>query len=540
MPKKFPSDMSFRSTVLDTDKILIRESAGVADPQYTTPAALMAGRSLTIGTTSATAARGDQGLTAYNHSQVTHAPTNAQKNSDITRAEIEVKVGVIPTTYAPTNAQKNSDITKAEIEAKLTGAALTSHGHPLPLFSTATAGYVPTDTDLIWIERGGVKYQWSLLGLKDNIKAYMGVTPIVYPNALYVAKTGSDTNVGTYESPLLTIQVAVNKAVAGDTIIVEDGVYTITGDFCYTSKSGTAGAPITIKARNKGMAVLNGNNNASEYGFYFDNAHYFNVEGFEIKGTATMSIAIVNGCTGINIRDCHIHDNGRYKASITWGLDAIYCKQSSDIMIERCLIHDIGRFSPTEAGSVYVGEFVDYWKDHDHGAYIEGCDRVTIQNNIFYNMNRGFSLQIYSGAVPPLASSYVKFLHNTSENGNYNATVQGHVVLYGHLSNSLVANNLFKDQASSAIHVAQVSYTYSNVIVANNMCMGGNAVYGTATGVTITGNINNANPLFIDEANHNYKLSAGSPAIAVGYAAGVTKDYDNATRVNNDIGAYKY
>jgi len=504
MPKKFPSDMSFRSTVLDTDKILIRESAGIADPQYTTPTAILAGRTLTLGVSSTTAMRGDQGLTAYNHSQSTHAPTNAQKNSDITKAEIEAKVGVIPST----------------------------------LFSAATAGYVPTDTDLIWIERAGAKYQWTWLGLKDSIKAYMGVTPIVYPNALYVSATGNNANAGTYELPLLTIQAAVNKAVAGDTIIVEDGVYTITGDFCYTSKSGTAGAPITIKARNKGMAVLNGNNNASEYGFHFDNAHYFNVEGFEIKGTATMSVAIVNGSSGINIRDCHIHDNGRYKASITWGLDAIYCKQSSDIMIERCLIHDIGRLSPTEAGSVYVGEFVDYWKDHDHGAYIEGCDRVTIQNNIFYNMQRGFSMQIYSGSG--LTSTYVKFLHNTCENGNYNATVQGHVVLYGNLNNSLIANNLFKDQYSSAIHVAQVSYTYASTIVANNMCMGGNAVYGTATGVTITGNINNANPLFVDEDNHNYKLSAGSPAIAAGYAAGVTKDYDNATRVNSDIGTYKY
>ena len=60
---------------------------------------------LALGTTSTTAYRGDYGNTAYNHSQTAHAPSNAQKNSDITKAEIEAKlVGNITThnhdTYA--------------------------------------------------------------------------------------------------------------------------------------------------------------------------------------------------------------------------------------------------------------------------------------------------------------------------------------------------------------------------------------------------------------------------------------------------------
>lgn len=50
------------------------------------------GTHLALGTTSGDAFRGDYGLTAYNHSQATHAPSNAQKNSDITKAEIEAKL----------------------------------------------------------------------------------------------------------------------------------------------------------------------------------------------------------------------------------------------------------------------------------------------------------------------------------------------------------------------------------------------------------------------------------------------------------------
>lgn len=48
--------------------------------------------SLALGETSATAYRGDRGKIAYDHSQTTHAPSNAQKNSDITKAEIEAKL----------------------------------------------------------------------------------------------------------------------------------------------------------------------------------------------------------------------------------------------------------------------------------------------------------------------------------------------------------------------------------------------------------------------------------------------------------------
>ena len=45
-----------------------------------------------IGNSSTTAFRGDLGAVAYNHSQQAHAPSNAQRNADITKAEIEAKL----------------------------------------------------------------------------------------------------------------------------------------------------------------------------------------------------------------------------------------------------------------------------------------------------------------------------------------------------------------------------------------------------------------------------------------------------------------
>lgn len=62
---------------------------------------------LALGTTSATAFRGDQGLIAYNHSQAAHAPANAQKNSDITKAEIEAKLTGAITSHTHNYAASN-------------------------------------------------------------------------------------------------------------------------------------------------------------------------------------------------------------------------------------------------------------------------------------------------------------------------------------------------------------------------------------------------------------------------------------------------
>ena len=88
------------------------------------------GTHLTLGTSSSTAYRGDYGNAAYTHSQAAHAPSNAQKNSDIT---------------------------KAEIEAKLTGS-ISSHSH------TTVNGYS------VWV---GTQSQYDALSSKSDATLYI-------------------------------------------------------------------------------------------------------------------------------------------------------------------------------------------------------------------------------------------------------------------------------------------------------------------------------------------------------------------------------
>jgi hypothetical protein len=74
----------------------ITENGQLLSSKY---AAASHGTHLTLGTGSGNAYRGDYGNTAYNHSQAAHAPSNAQKNSDITKAEIEAKLTGAITTH---------------------------------------------------------------------------------------------------------------------------------------------------------------------------------------------------------------------------------------------------------------------------------------------------------------------------------------------------------------------------------------------------------------------------------------------------------
>src|SRR5659263_185524 len=198
----------------------------------------------------------------------------------------------------------------------------------------------------------------------------------VFSTNYYVSVTGNNIFSGLNpEAAKRTIQSASDLTAPGDSVIVLDGTYTTGAGgifaFVTSAHSGTPDAPITYKAAHKGLAILNGNNNTSEYGFYLDNADCINIEGFEIKETSTMGIAIIAGSANIAVRDNYIHHNGRRFVEVSWGLDAIFIKQSGPVLVERNLIHDIGRFAEGENGAAYSTDWYIYWKDHDHGVYIE-------------------------------------------------------------------------------------------------------------------------------------------------------------------------
>ena len=102
------------------------------------------GTHLTLGTTSSTAFRGDYGNTAYKHSQAAHAPSNAQKNSDITKAEIEAKLTGTITSHTHSNSTTTSSgFMSKEDKVKLNSIESNANNYKHP--STHNASMIVQD-----------------------------------------------------------------------------------------------------------------------------------------------------------------------------------------------------------------------------------------------------------------------------------------------------------------------------------------------------------------------------------------------------------
>ncbi|EFQ34631.1 pectate lyase [Colletotrichum graminicola M1.001] len=88
-------------------------------------------------------------------------------------------------------------------------------------------------------------------------KFLLAILPIGLAADLYVAPTGFDSAAGTFAAPLKLIQIAVDKAAAGDTIYLRAGNYSPTTNIQIT-KSGTVANTCTLTAYNNETVAIDG------------------------------------------------------------------------------------------------------------------------------------------------------------------------------------------------------------------------------------------------------------------------------------------
>jgi hypothetical protein len=186
----------------------------------------------------------------------------------------------------------------------------------------------------------------------------------------YVAVTGSDASAGTKTAPWRTIQHAADVMNPGDTVIVNDGVYTGGANVVTITRSGTATAWFVFRAANRWGAIIDGQNNSSTTGFEI-NGNYIRVEGFEVRNTSRYAMETYGGREDIAgnhdvvLVQNHLHDVGHICTGTTGGIVGVSA-YSDNLIIERNVIHDIGRLGPGEQGCVEPNA---NWQNHDHGIY---------------------------------------------------------------------------------------------------------------------------------------------------------------------------
>jgi hypothetical protein len=309
---------------------------------------------------------------------------------------------------------------------------------------------------------------------------------------LYVAKTGNDLNPGTLARPFLTIQRAADVVDPGDTVVVEDGLYSNvaqsgTGSTLINlTRGGTAGNYITFRSQNKWGAVLDGLNNTTAEAVEFG-ASYIRFENFEVRGFSDDAFSNYRGGQFIEIRGNNIHDEGRYCTDTGIGRDGIYVS-SHNVIIERNLIHDIGRYGPGENG---CHPTTVHYKANDHGIYVSGASHVAIRNNVFYRLEHGYSIQLYPSDV-----DNISILHNTIVWGNAYG-YEGFIIISTApkgSTNLLIEDNIgYSAPAGYFMRFVNPAAGYTGT-VARNVTYQGTISDGKPRKVIFSGNADNTDP----------------------------------------------
>lgn len=322
----------------------------------------------------------------------------------------------------------------------------------------------------------------------------------------YVAQSGSDLNQGTEERPFRHLSKAADIAMAGDYVIVRDGTYdnenvTAPGYVVTLRHSGTPLKPITFMAENRGGAVLDAMNTvtgsepcdgASAY-FNLANASFVVISGFVITRGCDEGIHNNDRAHNILIRENEIHHIANRIVTDTLGRMAMGCGAGShDITVEGNVIHDIGRTNASR---------------FDHGLYMN-CSNLTISNNVFYNQNSGWDIQLADGA------NNVAIVNNTF--ASHSVRDVGQIMVWDAHIGLTIQKNIFYNPNRYAI--THWTASVADCHIENNLVSGKARIYD-GPGCSVGRNTMHTDPMFVDANSHDFRLRDGSPAMAAGVGA---------------------
>jgi hypothetical protein len=269
---------------------------------------------------------------------------------------------------------------------------------------------------------------------------------------------------------------------------------------------------------------------AVEAGIYIQGADHL-VESNDISHTVQTHPGMLNSAdadgirffgTGLTFRKNYIHDitlrdsgntNPHIDAFQTWG-------PASSVIIE--------------------GNTILQMESPDQGITIEGMRQPTgniiIRNNVFMTKGVAYSPAVLAGDVG--AVSNISIVNNTLV--ALNGPVEYAFWLFPHLTSAVVRNNALYDYGNAKEPYIRIDTGAGNVTVGTNSISktDGKPPAGSA----YAGDLWMVNPRFVNLAEHDFHLQAGSPLIGAGAVlAIVPSDFDGNPRLacHVAIGAFE-
>ncbi len=135
----------------------------------------------------------------------------------------------------------------------------------------------------------------------------------------YVSPNGSDSNIGSINSPFKTIQKAFNEIISGDTIVLREGLYSEVshqyGNCFLQNISGTDLNPIVIMAYPTETPIIDGSNfpvsstsDPSLAVMIMKDVKHITIDGITIQNGPRTGIHFVGECENITIKNCVVNN----------------------------------------------------------------------------------------------------------------------------------------------------------------------------------------------------------------------------------------
>jgi parallel beta-helix repeat protein len=401
----------------------------------------------------------------------------------------------------------------------------------------------------------------------------------------HVSTAGNDGFPGTAAQPWATLQHAVDRISAGDTILVAAGTYA----GCRIGISGTPVLPKTIEPETGAHVLLNKPGASNKHNSILEVENFSGtvtdwvIAGFEIAGSPKYGLDI-RVTSRITTQNNHVHDStltGIFTAFSNHVLiqnnesdhnheHGIYQSNSSTYPTIRgnrshhnssAGIHMNGDISQQPGNGLVLYALVEnnvIWENGRSGGSGINCDGVDhsmIRNNLLYsNHASGISLYGIDGAH---SSSYNKVYNNTivmAANSRFALNIPDDDGRSKAPVGNLVENNILytpdSNHGSIIIATAKPSGFHSDYNVVINKFSDDNdnttitLAKWQALGYDVHSIVATPAQLFVDPVNANYQLKPGSPAINMGASlTDVPADILGVARPQGlgwDIGCYEF
>jgi parallel beta-helix repeat protein len=331
----------------------------------------------------------------------------------------------------------------------------------------------------------------------------------------YVSPSGSDSSAGTLSAPWKTVTKALT-ARPGSRVLVRAGTYS---EKITSSVDGTASQPISVEnypGERPVFSVKVTLNDASNVRF----------RGMLWDGAKVFSTAIrISGGSNIEFSNNEIR-NYRGGGDSTAQAFLIGNGVVSNLQIIGNRVHDNG-----------------VWNEHDHGVYCKSASKAYIANNLFYNLNRGFGIQLYNGDGGTGCDDSM-IVNNTFDNVQESGITVSRAADRNLIENNVVTNNTATGASDYGYAVTQGSGAGSGNVVRNNLGFGNRQSSEFRCSVCAMSNNLHADPKYLSRSAGDFRLQAGSGALTRGLLANAPKvDFAGAQRPQGaglDVGAHEY